>query len=455
MDFDRAKASFDKSLEHLRQKLPPKPFENLPKPHLPKPQLRLPRLGLPKLGLPQLGLPKLNRKPGLPSVEDLMGWFSLDEGQLNNILQQVRSSLPTTEVIAIGKPQSGKSSIVRAITGVSPEIIGQGYRPHTTHTVRYNFPDEALPLLVFTDTVGLGDGQSETSEVVQELLQDAAAKTSNAKVMLLTVKITDFATDTLVGIARSLRLQHPEIPCLLAVTCLHEVYPPTQNHHPEHPLDLPEIKRAFEQIQQDFAGLFDRALLIDFTLEDDGYSPQFYGLEELSQALAELLPKAEAEAVIKLLSDRDSEQIGNLYRTTARRYILPFAIMSGALAAVPLPLATMPVLTAVQVSMVVLLGRLYGQTLTPSQAGGVVSAIAGGFVAQAIGRELVKFIPGFGTVVAASWATAYTVSLGEAAMVYFGELLGKPDGNRIQAVMQDSFSTTQAQLSAKSTPKNQ
>jgi uncharacterized protein (DUF697 family) len=100
--------------------------------------------------------------------------------------------------------------------------------------------------------------------------------------------------------------------------------------------------------------------------------------------------------------------------------------------------------------MVGLLGRLYGQQLTPSQAGGVVSAIAGGFIAQAIGRELVKFIPGFGAVIAASWATAYTVSLGEAAVVYFGDLMGgkKPDGDRIQDVMQDQFQAAQNQLKA-------
>jgi uncharacterized protein (DUF697 family) len=46
-----------------------------------------------------------------------------------------------------------------------------------------------------------------------------------------------------------------------------------------------------------------------------------------------------------------------------------------------------------------------------------------------------------GAVIAASWATAYTVSLGEAAVVYFGDLMGgkKPDDDRIQAVMQASF----------------
>jgi uncharacterized protein (DUF697 family) len=123
--------------------------------------------------------------------------------------------------------------------------------------------------------------------------------------------------------------------------------------------------------------------------------------------------------------------------------MLAFAIMAAALEAVPLPFATMPVLTALQVSMVGLLGRLYGQTLTPSQAGGVVSAIASGFLARAVGRELIKFIPGFGSVIAASWAGAYTWALGEGACVYFGDLMGgkKPDPKKIQSVMQEAFKT--------------
>jgi uncharacterized protein (DUF697 family)/predicted GTPase len=425
MDFDRAKANLEQSLANLRQKLP----SSLPsfKPSLPE-------------------FPKL----GLPTTENVVGWFALDEKRLAEILQQVRSSLPTTEAILVGKPQAGKSSIVRAITGVGTDIVGQGYQPHTRHTERYSFPDAELPLLIFTDTVGLGDGQSETSEVVQELLGTVEGNSRQAKVMILTVKINDFATDTLRTIAQSIRSRHPEIPCLLAVTCLHEAYPDVQMDHPAYPPQIAEVDRAFAQISQDFAGLFDRAILVDFTLEEDGYTEVFYGLDKLMEDLSALLPKAEAKAMQQLLSFSDTDQIGNIYRSTARRYIVPFAIMAGALAAVPLPLATMPVLTAVQVSMVGLLGRLYGQQLTPSQAGGVVSAIAGGFVAQAIGRELVKFIPGFGAVIAASWATAYTVSLGEAAVVYFGDLMGgkKPDGDRIQGVMQAQFQSAQNQLKA-------
>lgn len=377
-------------------------------------------------------------------VQFLVGWFSPSEAQLAEILEAVRSELPTTEALLVGKPQAGKSSIVRGMTGVSAKIVGQGFRPHTRHTERYTYPTGDLPLLIFTDTIGLGDGSQETNEVVRELLDvSQASLTSKARVLILTVKASDFATDTLRQIASQIRQRRPELPCLLAVTSLHEVYPPEATDHPPYPPSYPDLDRAFAEHCQRLQGLYDRAVMLDFTLEEDGYTPVFYGLDALVDALAELLPEAESRAISQLLGNRNAgEQIGNLYREAGRRYMLPFAVMAATLAAVPLPFATMPVLTTLQVSMVVLLGQLYGQTLTLSQAGGLVSAIAGGFLAQVIGRELIKFLPGFGSVIAASWAAAYTWALGEATCVYFGDVMGgkTPDPKRIQAAMRDSFS---------------
>lgn len=375
--------------------------------------------------------------------QKVVEWFSVSEAQVAEILETVRAELPTTEALLIGKPQAGKSSIVRGLTGVSAEIVGQGFRPHTQHTQRYAYPASDLPLLIFTDTVGLGDIKQDTEVIIQELIGDLQQDSRGARVLILTVKINDFATDTLRQIAQRLRQKYPDIPCLLAVTCLHEIYPPGTENHPAYPPEYEEVKRAFAGIEEAFKGLYNRSVLIDFTLEEDGYTPVFYGLEALRDSLADLLPEAEAGAIHQLLDKETGEKIGNLYRDVGRRYILAFSIMAATLAAVPLPFATMPVLTALQGSMVGVLGTLYGQTLTPSQAGGVVSAIGGGFFAQAIGRELIKFIPGFGSVIAASWAAAYTWSLGEAACVYFGDLMGgkKPDPKKIQSAMQEAFQT--------------
>jgi uncharacterized protein (DUF697 family)/predicted GTPase len=381
-------------------------------------------------------------------AQTVNSWFQVDETQIAEILASVRDQLPTTEALLIGKPQSGKSSIVRGLTGVSAEIVGQGFRPHTQSTARYNYPSSELPLLVFTDTVGLGDVNRDTNILIQELMNDLDTETNRPRIIILTVKINDFAIDTLRQIASELRQKYPQIPCLLAVTCLHEIYPATQIDHLEHPTSIEPVNRAFMGIKQALNGLFDQAVLIDFTLIEDGYTPEFYGLETIRATLADLLPEAESRAISQLLEGgvtkidgTSGDKLSNIYRDVARRYILPCAIAAGTVAAIPLPFADLPVLTAIQVSMVGLLGKLYGQTITPAQAGGVVSAIAGGFVAQLVARQLIKFIPGFGSIISASWATAYTVALGEGACVYFGDLMGgkTPDPQQIQSVMAEAF----------------
>ncbi|TVQ10823.1 MAG: hypothetical protein EA368_06840 [Leptolyngbya sp. DLM2.Bin27] len=383
------------------------------------------------------------RASQLRPARQLSRWFNVDDDKVTEILAAVRQQLPTTEALLIGKPQTGKSSIVRGLTGVSADIVGQGFRPHTQHTQRYAYPSDDLPLLIFTDTVGLGDLAQATDAIIAELVDDLRTSTSKGRILILTVKINDFAIDALKQIAVRLRQQFPTVPCLLAVTSSHEVYPPNQTDHPPYPPDLEAITRPFEALQDNFATLADRTVLIDFTLEEDGFDPVFYGLEALRDALADLLPEAEAQALYQLLDEQAeaANQLGTLYRDVGRHYISAFAVIAATLGAVPLPFATMPVLTALQVSMVGLLGKLYGQTLSPSQAGGLISAIAGGFFAQAVGRELIKFIPGFGSVVAASWAAAYTWALGEGACVYFGDLLGgkKPDPEKIQVAMKEAF----------------
>ena len=418
--------------------------------------LRLPNVKLPKLKLPELKLPDIQFPDLKP--DRVLGFFSVDEERLREILEQVRSELPTTEAILMGKPQTGKSSVVRALTGGDATMVGQGFRPHTQNTTRYAYPNDDLPLLTFVDTVGLGDGRQSVDGIVDGIVQELATAMGqgsiaqgqtehvSSRILIVTVKVGDFATDSLRTMVRAMRSRFPQVPCLLAITCLHEAYPAQILQHPLYPPDAQpgyeSIARAACQIRADFAGLFDASVLVDFTLDEDEFDPVLYGLDAFVTTIGNLLPEAESRAIAQLIQNRDvSPQLSDLYRSVGRRMIVPFSIAAATCAAVPLPLATMPVLTGIQISMITVLGQLYGQVLTPGQAGGLVSTIAGGFLAQTIGRELVKLIPGFGSVIAASWATAYTWALGEAACVYFGDLMGgkTPDPKRIQQVMKTSF----------------
>ena len=212
----------------------------------------------------------MKRLPIDQLTNTVLQWFSVSDSQVAEILEKVRQELPTTEALLIGKPQTGKSSIIRGITGVSSEIVGQGFRPHTQNTQRYSYPAEDLPLLIFTDTVGLGDAYQHTDTVIAELLADLAENTGRAQVFILTVKIDDFATDSLLEITKQLRQKYPKIPCLLAVTCLHQLYPPHTADHPPYPPDFEDINRAYQEIKETFKDLYDNSVLIDFTLEEDG-----------------------------------------------------------------------------------------------------------------------------------------------------------------------------------------
>ena len=382
----------------------------------------------------------------LRPVQQLWQRFTVNEAQIAEHLEAVRQQLPTTEVILLGKPQAGKSSIVRGMTGQPADIVGQGFQPHTRSTQQYPYPSEELPLLVFTDTVGLGDIERDPVAIIDDLTQTLKQDVTRSRIFILTVKITDFANDSLRQIIAQLKTDFPHIPCLLVLTCLHELYPSPTADHPDYPPEFEAIARATQTTQENFGQLSDRTVLLDFTLEEDGYDPVFYGLSALQQALDELLPQAQAQAIHQLLAtDAQGKAISDLYRRVARRYISAFAVMAGVAAAVPLPFATMPVLTSLQISMVAALGRVYKQTLTFGQALGVIGTLAGGFFAQAVGRELVKFIPGIGSVVATSWAVGYTWALGEGSCVYFGDLMAgkKPDSKAIQALMDTTFHQAQ------------
>src|SRR5262249_59256085 len=56
----------------------------------------------------------------------------------------------------LGKVQSGKTSLIRVLTGCSAAEIGDGFRACTKTSRIFDFPEEA-PLVRFLDTRGMGE----------------------------------------------------------------------------------------------------------------------------------------------------------------------------------------------------------------------------------------------------------------------------------------------------------
>ena len=85
---------------------------------------------------------------------------------LDERLRTAKSALPPPVIWLLGKAQSGKTSLVQAMTGSSRAEIGGGFRPCTRTAQMYSFPNEEECFLRFLDTRGLGEaGQDGSAEI--------------------------------------------------------------------------------------------------------------------------------------------------------------------------------------------------------------------------------------------------------------------------------------------------
>src|SRR5215470_9904953 len=97
------------------------------------------------------------------------------------ISEQARRLAPV--VWLVGKVQSGKTSIIRALTGASDAEIGSGFRACTKTARIFDFP-LAAPIIRFLDTRGLG-------EVAYNPAADIAYCEDRAHLVLAVVKALD------------------------------------------------------------------------------------------------------------------------------------------------------------------------------------------------------------------------------------------------------------------------
>jgi len=81
----------------------------------------------------------------------------INQDELETKLRQIRNLLPTPVFWLLGKAQSGKTSIIRALTKREDVEIGDGFQACTHYSHIYDFPSSTQPMIRFLDTRGLGE----------------------------------------------------------------------------------------------------------------------------------------------------------------------------------------------------------------------------------------------------------------------------------------------------------
>jgi uncharacterized protein (DUF697 family) len=324
----------------------------------------------------------------------------------------------------IGKVQSGKTSIVRALTGATDAEIGAGFRACTRTARIFDFPAEA-PIIRFLDTRGLGEAAYDPAE-------DIAFCEDRAHLILAVAKALDAEQGAVVEAVRAARGRHPDWPLVVAQTSLHEGYPRGVGHVLPYPFAAGEpasaavpdgLVRALAHQRTLFGKMPGRVAsgfaAIDFTQPGDGFDPPDYGRDALIAALVGAAPAAVRVALKELPG-----AAGEADARSVNAYILGFAVAAGASDAVPVAgLVTVPVLQAAMLRQV---AKLHGMPWDRRGYAEFLAALGAGTLlrtASTFGvRQLVKLVPVYGQTVGAATAAAAsfaaTYAIGKAASHY-------------------------------------
>jgi uncharacterized protein (DUF697 family) len=365
----------------------------------------------------------------------------VSEERLEQFLDEVRTKLPAPVFWLLGKAQSGKTSIIRALTGSSRAEIGNSFRPCTRHSQLYPFPSEEDCFLRFLDTRGLGEVDYDPSEDVRVL-------ENQSHCLIVVVKAMDHAQQPVLGPLRAIRKAHPHWPLIVVQTSLHEGYPSPQSAHvrpyPYRESTLPpsvpqDVARSLA-VQRDVFGEFEpRFVPVDFTLPEDGFEPEHYGLDALWEAIEDAVPLG----LRGMLQDAREirRPLRDIYFRTAHPHVLSYAAAAGAAAAVPIPLIDIPLCLAIQSKLFHTVASIYGQEVSAARIGEILSAIGIGVAARLGGREVFKLIPGVGSAVAALFAAASTYGLGCTLCAYFSHVRNGdvPDAATLRQLYHDQY----------------
>ena len=382
----------------------------------------------------------------------LKSWFGLrplSDDEFERKRNELVKKIPIPVFWLFGKTGSGKSSIVRFLTGSTQAEIGNGFQPKTRTSFEFDFPNSQQPLVRFLDTRGLG-------EIGYDPAEDLRAFDQSTHVVLVVVRVMDHALDEVVAGLTLIRAQRPARPVILVLTCLHEAYPFEQHPNPD-PFPLtplagdntvsnpspeesfgttaesatrlpsasasnPTLARNLREQELRFQGLVDKIIPIDLTPEIEGFEQPNFGGRRLEESLIESLPAACRQALLHF--DELRASLKNLNEHKALPTILTYSSLAATAAAAPLPWVDIPIVMGLQTRLVYLLAELYDQNMNASLLLQLAGAVGGRLALRFAIKAPLKLIPIVGQTANAAMAFAYTFSLGKACCWYFSEMKG-------------------------------
>jgi len=366
-----------------------------------------------------------------------------DVESLDARIRETVDSLGTPVFWLLGKTQSGKTSIIRALTGDAEAVVGNGFRACTKSSRVYDFPAADDPLIRFLDTRGIGEVNYDPTDDIQQFENES-------HLLMVVVKAMDHAQKSVLEPLNRIRKTHPSWPVIVIQTCLHEGYPADAMQHADpYPFDKPfqdsavpaDLTRSLLAQREWFRSENTFFVPVDFTNEDDGLPPADYGLNALWKTIETAMPLGLQEMLRQTPEARKMLR-DERYRR-AQPIITKYMLAAGGAGAVPVPIVDVPLVLSIQAKMFHELANLYGQPMNAQRMAEISSALGLSYLGRLGVRGLLKFIPfaPIGSTVSAIYAGASTYALGNALCVYLTRVCDGdiPDAAALRELYSEEF----------------
>lgn len=374
----------------------------------------------------------------------------VSEEEIASCLTRVQAHLQVPVFWLLGKTQSGKTSLIRGLTGQSNAEIGDGIRPCTRTAQTYAFPGESEALLRFLDTRGLGEANYDPQDELHLF-------SGQAHLLMVVMKALDHAQQPVFDALEYIHRRRPDWPVLVVQTCLHEGYTSRSAAHPQpypfglvpFPPEVPaDLARSLLAQRELFStrGIAAKFVAVDFTLPEDGFEPVNYGRDELLAAIEELLPLGLRSLLMQVETVR--KDFRDVHFRAAQPHVLWHALAAGAAAGIPVPLVDLPLVVGIQAKMFHAIASIYRQPVNRDRIGEILGALGLGILGRWGGRELLKVIPGFGSAVSAVYTAATTYALGQTLCAYFSRVRegAVPSGDELRSLYHEFFKEGESTL---------
>src|SRR5699024_3787155 len=347
-------------------------------------------------------------------------------------------------IAIVGRRGAGKSSLINAMFGEERAEVGHT-KSQTGMGKWYAFENE-LGSIDILDTRGLGEFERpeeavQTATPLEEIKKAVQEKCPDVVLFLSKAKEVDARLEEDLQQLKQLRdiikeYHHYDIPVVGIVTQVDELAPLSNIDppfdHPEKQANINETvtilsKRISEFIEKPVK-VIPVAAYMEFENGKLVYDRR-WNIDLLVDFLLTELPQ-EAQVILAKLT-----KINSVQKKLARKIARSVMGITGLIGASPIPIADMPVITGLQISLVGSIAIIGGQKLTRKSIVQFAAAmglnVGAGLALREIARQLAKIIPGAGNLVSGAVATAGTYAISEAAITYYIDRKSEEEAKQI------------------------